>query len=226
MVAVSLACKSDSSTGSTSELQSLFIYGGKMNTRICIICKNNFTPKSSQSKMCGDICRKIHNKNERHVYHLSHYQKAKTFKYCIICGSQFKILNQNHKCCSDNCSKIMRGDYMKKFHSSPVGLLSSRLHHHKRKAIKNAGVFNKKGMREFLKYYSHKKIYKCYWCNKKIKRKEMNIDHVNPLSKKGNHEMGNMAISCRKCNASKSAKEVSLWVQEINQKEGQLILAI
>lgn len=45
---------------------------------------------------------------------------------------------------------------------------------------------------------------KCYWCGKKAK--PMHIDHVEPLSRGGEHMMYNLVVSCAKCNQEKGAQ--------------------
>jgi 5-methylcytosine-specific restriction endonuclease McrA len=46
----------------------------------------------------------------------------------------------------------------------------------------------------------------CYWCGKKC-AKGYCVDHYEPLSKGGKHEISNLVIACRPCNARKSAKD-------------------
>ncbi|RQR87712.1 HNH endonuclease [Burkholderia sp. Bp9010] len=46
----------------------------------------------------------------------------------------------------------------------------------------------------------------CYWCGAKCGRK-YHVDHYNPLSKGGKHEVSNLVIACPTCNLRKSAKD-------------------
>ena len=46
----------------------------------------------------------------------------------------------------------------------------------------------------------------CYWCRTCCKKSPV-VDHYVPLAKGGKHELGNLVISCRRCNATKSAKD-------------------
>jgi len=43
----------------------------------------------------------------------------------------------------------------------------------------------------------------------------MQIDHIYPLSKSGEHEIYNLTISCRTCNLRKCAKDPEQWLDEI-----------
>ena len=42
----------------------------------------------------------------------------------------------------------------------------------------------------------------CFWCGSPITdlEKDMTIDHIHPLSRGGNHDDGNLVVSCFKCN--------------------------
>lgn len=53
----------------------------------------------------------------------------------------------------------------------------------------------------------------CHWCDCDCS-KDVVIDHYYPLSKGGKHEISNLVISCRSCNARKSAKTPEQWMAE------------
>lgn len=46
----------------------------------------------------------------------------------------------------------------------------------------------------------------CHWCGCKCP-KGYHVDHYQPLSKGGKHEVSNLVIACAKCNLRKSAKD-------------------
>lgn len=56
----------------------------------------------------------------------------------------------------------------------------------------------------------------CYWCGVCCKKKSV-VDHYEPLAKGGKHEIGNLVISCRSCNATKSAKDPYVFAQSIGR---------
>ena len=58
--------------------------------------------------------------------------------------------------------------------------------------------------REIEKLYSQP----CYRCET---TKNTTIDHIIPLSRGGNHSIGNLMTLCRKCNASKGKKFLVEW---------------
>lgn len=61
----------------------------------------------------------------------------------------------------------------------------------------------------------------CYYCGMSIPKGKLELDHVIPLVKGGQHSAANMAASCEHCNATKSSKLPSEW-----QREGQQFLSL
>lgn len=59
-------------------------------------------------------------------------------------------------------------------------------------------------------------IKKCYWCGLPCKAK-YHIDHYNPLSKGGKHEVSNLVISCPRCNLRKNAKDPYDFAAEVGR---------
>ncbi len=60
-------------------------------------------------------------------------------------------------------------------------------------------------------YFKHNKglfgcIYFCSQCYKPILKKDVEVDHIIPLSKNGLNHISNCTATCRKCNRSKSDK--------------------
>lgn len=56
---------------------------------------------------------------------------------------------------------------------------------------------------------------KCFWCDKKLKDKEINIDHFYPLAKGGSNHISNLVVSCGLCNRKKHAKLPEKFLEEI-----------
>lgn len=49
----------------------------------------------------------------------------------------------------------------------------------------------------------------CYYCNKRLTKDEVTMDHILPLSKGGKSTKGNIVISCKECNNLK--KDASIF---------------
>lgn len=82
---------------------------------------------------------------------------------------------------------------------------------HNRRAAKAGGVSNKE-----LRIWQDKQQKVCYWCGEKCD-KEYHIDHYEPLSKGGEHELDNLVIACPRCNLQKSAKDPLDFAKEVGR---------
>lgn len=50
---------------------------------------------------------------------------------------------------------------------------------------------------------SNQVVKKCYYCGKKLSRKNFSTDHKRPLSRGGSDKKGNKVFACQKCNCLK-----------------------
>ncbi|MTI66288.1 MAG: HNH endonuclease [Firmicutes bacterium] len=55
-------------------------------------------------------------------------------------------------------------------------------------------------------YIYNRENKKCFFCKKKLKFRQVTLDHYLPLSKDGTDEVFNLVVSCRKCNKLKDNK--------------------
>lgn len=56
----------------------------------------------------------------------------------------------------------------------------------------------------------------CHWCSVKCPEK-YHVDHYEPLSKGGRHEVDNLVIACPKCNLKKSAKDPYVFAAQVGR---------
>lgn len=49
----------------------------------------------------------------------------------------------------------------------------------------------------------------CYLCRQRLTDKQITLDHVIPLKRKGSHTPDNLRVACRRCNSRKGAKLLS-----------------
>ncbi|UQS94840.1 HNH restriction endonuclease [Pseudanabaena phage Pam1] len=56
----------------------------------------------------------------------------------------------------------------------------------------------------------------CYWCGAKCK-KNYHVDHYEPLSRGGKHEIANLVIACAPCNLKKNAKDPLEFAREVGR---------
>lgn len=77
----------------------------------------------------------------------------------------------------------------------------SQSYKHRRRTVESTGIT---GAELGAWKKAQKKV--CYWCGQKCEKSHV-VDHYVPLAKGGKHEIGNLVIACRPCNAQKSAKD-------------------
>lgn len=83
---------------------------------------------------------------------------------------------------------------------------------HRRRQIEGEGVSHS----EFMKWKSLQEK-KCHWCDCDCSASPV-VDHYFPLSKGGKHELSNLVISCRSCNARKSNKLPDRFLSELVER--------
>tara|TARA_X000001388_G_scaffold54166_1_gene39747 strand:+ start:423 stop:1082 length:660 start_codon:yes stop_codon:yes gene_type:complete len=94
-------------------------------------------------------------------------------------------------------------------------LITGRLHSRKTKALKKNNIVEDVSPSDFIKI-CNKFNNQCAYCGRIFDNiKEIEIEHVIPISKKGSHSVNNIVPSCKKCNASKKAQLIDEWY--INQ---------
>lgn len=81
----------------------------------------------------------------------------------------------------------------------------------KRRAKESSGVSGA----ELNKWISEQKKV-CYWCEKACSE-NYHIDHYQPLSKGGKHELYNLVVACETCNVRKNAKDPYQFAQEVGR---------
>lgn len=54
--------------------------------------------------------------------------------------------------------------------------------------------------------------FRCVYCNKKKKRKDLTLDHVIPITKGGTNSIENLVPACCFCNLSKGNKSIVFWL--------------
>lgn len=83
------------------------------------------------------------------------------------------------------------------------------------RARKRAATIHKlsnRDIQKLLKFFKHS----CAYCNERFLKNskgkyQYHLDHVQPLSKGGNHTLYNLVPACQKCNTSKNAFDMKKW---------------
>jgi len=120
------------------------------------------------------------------------------------------VLERRKEYYSKNKEKITK--YKKAYSQTEKGKAISRNKTNKRRAkYKNGDVTTD----ELLQLYA--RVKKCYWCEKKLSKNKIHMDHYVPLSKGGLHTISNIVLSCPRCNLSKNAKDPHKFAQTLGR---------
>ncbi len=57
---------------------------------------------------------------------------------------------------------------------------------------------------------------RCEYCNRQT---PPTMDHIDPLARGGEHDVDNIAVTCRKCNASKRDNSLLVWLAKRKQRQ-------
>jgi len=116
------------------------------------------------------------------------------------------IYYQNHK---DEISKRH-----KEYGKTEKGRLINRNKHLKRRYKVKKGDATTSQIEELI---SNTRV--CYWCKCKLskKSKDIHIDHYIPLSRGGDHTIGNLVTTCPTCNLKKNAKDPLKFANELGR---------
>ena len=60
--------------------------------------------------------------------------------------------------------------------------------------------------------------YKCHYCGKQLTRFTATLDHIQPVSKKGDNSLGNLITACLHCNSRRGSRPVmEMYVLDGNE---------
>lgn len=103
--------------------------------------------------------------------------------------------------------KIVKA-YNQKYYTSPKGILTYTRANHKRMTLKKKCKFELT-IQQIKQIKNRDKV--CVYCGSE---KQLELDHIIPLSKGGEGIFYNFVLACRNCNSSKNAQEVFKWCKE------------
>jgi len=200
---------------------------------ICKICELEFEKKHFNQKLCSTECKKSSksiaskkhkstdkwqksNKlliasekrklNERR-YRLKPIAKTKAVARSIKCLAKSPRLQNKKRERDILFSKTEKGKEInraakKKYSKTPKGAFVLKNIKHARRTIEKRGTLTEKEWQRILAFHK----YSCAKCNSK---ERIEMDHIIPVSKGGQHSKENIQPLCRPCNASKGSK---IWL--------------
>jgi len=175
--------------------------------RQCKSCPTVFMPARSDSWFCGQRCRR------RAEY--SYTPKDNT-RSCAICGAVFRPVRNDAEACNRGCSK--RLSYLRYRKKRIAESVEWNRNSPKRKAICDKHKARRRASTGDVFDFDcadwaraqARFNYMCAYCGA---GGDMTMDHVVPLSRGGNHGVGNIVPACISCNASKQDKFLVEWRQ-------------
>jgi 5-methylcytosine-specific restriction endonuclease McrA len=113
-------------------------------------------------------------------------------------------------------SRARENAWKKKWRKTTEGRAMTGARNRARRAAKlGASVRNQKTISAWEKAWRKARRVVCYWCNKRVPAKGAHVDHINPLSKGGDHSIENLCISCPLCNCTKNSHIISEWNKKL-----------
>lgn len=154
-------------------------------------------------------------KKQREKYYIENKEKLLNQKKEYYNSNKEKIKEQSRQHYHSNVEELRKThkiyieknkeSYLAKkriYNKTDSAKLSSINSKHKRKAIIKNGDVTTKQLKEL---YQNTKV--CYWCNEKLVKGNIHLDHYFPLSKGGTHSTSNLVLSCPTCNMQKYNKD-------------------
>lgn len=173
--------------------------------------------KNNKRKSCGCLNqrRKFENKKESIKYHkklyrIKHKKEIAEKLKIYYQQNKEKILEQRREYFKENKESIMLKNSI--YNSSEKGKLIKKNTQYKRRCSNKNGDLTTIELTNFI---NNSKV--CYWCNCKINKDNLNIDHYIPIAKGGEHTLSNLVASCSHCNKTKSAKDPYKFANSIGR---------
>lgn len=178
----------------------------------CVVC-GTYEPgyyKYFQKKMCSKCYR----------HHIYRKDKPKPEpKHCIDCGDNLKQWAKSNRCrsCRNKFYRKNNPDFyakekarIRRYNKTKKGreVSRNRVRNRRAKLAQVKNTLTAREWQEVLKQYDCK----CVYCGSS---KNIEMDHIIPISKNGPHTKNNVIPACRRCNSKKSNKAPLVSIQPV-----------
>lgn len=216
------------------------LWGAKEGHMFCGKCHeelpldhDHFYRRQNAKNGWGSWCKKCWGAKDYGVTHINVINNSKKgYKFCSICKEElpyknFSKLKERKDGYSSRCkscesviskeyssrpeSKIKKAkrfkEWRKKYYATEKGKALNKKHIHLRKSRKANTIYNysEDTWEDTLKHFKNK----CAYCGDAIK--ELQQEHVIPMSKGGYYTKQNIIPACQHCNISKHNKDLMDW---------------
>jgi 5-methylcytosine-specific restriction endonuclease McrA len=181
----------------------------------CVICGFVYTPKRSDRLTCSDYCwRRL-----RHIPEDNWHNKA-----CIGCGESFTSKRSDALYCGHECwveanydsaAAVERARRWAAANPAAVSALRRNYKIRRHSQEERGPGVSARDWERLLNRLGRR----CAYCNNKPAGLQM--DHVFPLSRGGQHSIGNVLPACPRCNLSKGARLLVEWKALTTPPRGQ-----
>jgi len=215
--------------------------GKGVNKANCKFCFNEFE-KKYKSLYCSGLCKS----NMKFYLYLNSYKIKYETVLCETCGKEIIRKNKKIGFCSKRCKQIKRKEnpskstlrdiYTRCIECGDIISLYGHLNRSvcdslkcKMKWKRRSGFKYKKYLHEYKK---NNKSFICHYCKQLLPvkhkhiKKQITIDHIKPMSHTGEDDKDNWVFACMECNSSKGTMNYNDHINKLNNKEGQMRLAI
>lgn len=173
--------------------------------------------KNGKRKSCGCLNqrRKFSNKEEstkhhKKLYSIKHKEEiARKQKEYYLKNKQ--RLKEKQKIYYEN-NKEESVKRMKEYNKTEKGKMIKRNIEHKRRTATKKGDVTTEQYINMINTSTN-----CYWCNCKLNKSNISIDHYIPISKGGLHTLSNLVATCLHCNKTKHGKDPLRFANEIGR---------
>jgi len=191
-------------------------------TRNCAVCGSLFVPYRPLNVACGPACSRARhaaqNKTNAATYRANGKQRQYKQKY--LAKPDKREANRGSAREYYRIHKAERAEYSRRNRqkqkrrrleriADPTSNLRARcaFWSAQRKArIARAAVGDAASVERFFLWARTAPLVRCYWCKRRTAPATRHVDHIIPLAKGGAHVVGNLCVSCRRCNTRKQAK--------------------
>lgn len=157
-------------------------------TRSCLFCAAIYRPRATNQMTCSPRCRYLSYKFRQNAAKAA--SRDLSDRPCYVCGTVFTPRLPESRNCSRRCIRLAWA------RANPLYIYTRR--------SQTRSIVLKRDWLRLIQRYDHR----CAYCEE---RKPLTADHIVPLSRGGQHAIGNLLPACRSCNSQKHTRLLVEW---------------
>ena len=178
----------------------------------CVVCSEDFIQIRSDSKYCSEACKSKYRLDRSNARYVPKNQR-RSKPICRECQKTFEAIRSDAVFCDHACLyryryRNNRAELIAKVRIWQQNNTGSVRVYKLNNKIKRSGTQGSISSAEWLKVLKRQNN-SCYYCDRNDLK--LHIEHVVPLSRGGNNQLGNIVGACPPCNLSKGSMLISEW---------------